>query len=662
MDDNQVEKKEVEGRRIPLWIIVGGCGFALLLGLLFTLSMIPPVKDPGQNQQGAGETGDGKGESGLSNLASQPDDENCRSFLNGFASKIAKLQVGEPVLPPALGPVLDAAQKTEWGQKSPTKLDTRHLVEAFFFRDIASRLAGTTDLWAGLCPEKSLRKSARLMNWVCRQVSMLEPGMAIDPVLANPSLILKRGWGTGLDRALVFLFLWDQAAGTQSVPPILFAMPGVEPGRVRHLVGVWSQEIKDFWLLDPELGLPLELVSPNWAWLGGIRRNPEKAVPLKAGNFEWDLKAENLAQGQCFLVRTLSGLSPRLEATQTILQQNGINVFLGQNPAKDLADLEKSLELAGWPKNSSGTRVTLWKPALGLLRDFTSVDEGGTDQKDARMDGFKLTAVPLAAMPPALRIDFQLGGNQKLLAGGPWLVQFATWDAGLKEIVPFQVAERFTSLFSAPFLVSTFQANQTRDMLLRGKWNKLTSNLVGEQDDLKKAQRAYESTRVVIEKQLGEWVTAMEQLYAAENRAKRGTNAAEISEITKRINEAWKAETTGAILANALSRSRGVEIAYFLALIRQEEAEKMVPGKVQNDRLASAWEESASAWKRFNEDLSPGLCVGVARTCWAEAVYQAGDPTRALSILDANLKTLSNHQKKVIAFKADVLRRLGAKK
>ncbi len=647
------------GREFPLWILLGGFGFALLLGLLAVLSLYPPTKDPRPDVPSVSKDQESKTEVGLTNLVNQPDQENCKAFFAANAARIVRLQNAEATLAPAILAELNEPQKQEVLQKGPTKLDSHYLVDAFFFREIASRLSNTEDLWSSFCQDKNEKKITRFFTWVCRLIAFQAPHpQRPEFAIVNPTLVLKRGFGSGLDRAVVFLNLIEQANGTQGgVAPILIALPPKGAGLSRYLVGVWSVAKKDFWLLDPDLGLPLDLVQPAWGWLGPIVKAPEKIPALQVNQQTWDLEATAISQAKFHLVRSLSSLSPRLQATETLLQQNGVSLYLGRDPAAELAETEKALESIGVAKPASGARVALWKPAIGQLRDYTNPDEGGADEKDIRLQSFQRTVIPLDALPPALRIDLHVGLSPLAGQPGNWLIDFPRWDAGLTELVPFVIADRIANMFAGSFLQSAFEPGKTRDQLLRGKWVKLVPELVGEGDAYKKAQRAYETNKDRIDKEVTSWLVRTEKLYADENRAKRSGPSNEAATISKVIDDSWKVSPLLGVISNALARSRGVEVAYLLAIIRQEEAERSTRGKISEERFMAGWSEASAAWKRFNEELGSGICVDIARSCWAESVFWTGSKDRAIAILEQSPRNVSALQKKILGIKAEVLKR-----
>ena len=101
------------------------------------------------------------------------------------------------------------------------------------------------------------------------------------------------------------------------------------------------------------------------------------------------------------------------------------------------------------------------------------------------------------------------------------------------------------------------------------------------------------------------------------------------------IESLWKnAGGLYSVVSYALARSRGTEIAYILAQIRHEEAERA--GRLAGDpqKIAMAWDESASAWRRFNEEYANGMVAPVSLSSWAEALALSGQKSRAIATLE----------------------------
>lgn len=654
---------ERESRPVPIWLLAGGAGLGGLIALLAVLSFLPTAKETPKNQA-ADQPRDSGADSTLAALANQPDLESTRAFLAANASKIVKTINELPpetnkATPPLSAPLLTPPQAEETAQLGPTKLDAHHIVSALFWREIANRITGSGDLWSSLRKDPDKKAALSTFAWVCRVVAFSGGGSeGPDGIPVDPQLTLKKGWGSALDRALIFLALRGQqlSQGNSKNPPdLLLQLDTGQPGKTRVLVGVWIPSRKDWWILDPVLGLPLEDADPEWAWLGALPtgQNGQKPLqPLKWSDIEWDLRPDWWNKVDISILCTLNQLPRRMEAIEKILAQSGLNVSLFTNPTLQGSLAEKELSRLG----KGSWKVGVWKPGISLLQSYVIPLEGGTDPDERRFRFQQLGSVAWDALPPALRVDFQLGGNQSVLSRGPWLVNFSGWDAGLTSPVPLPVAERVGELFSSPFLTSTYGPGKTKDLFLRGKWTKLTTDLVSEQDELKKNLRSYEVNRQTLDQLLKEWSAISEKKYADLTRIQRRGNPDEIRIANSEIESLWKnAGGLFSVVSYALGRSRGVEIAYILAQIRHEEAERVTRMSGDPQKIAMAWEESASAWRRFNEEFANGMVAPVSLSSWAESLALSGQKNKAIATLEQPPKGMPPILRLPLLLKAKVL-------
>ena len=662
MSDQSTPEKEF--RPPPLWLMGGGLALGGLLILLAVLSFLPSNKEVPKATSTDQAGSDSGADAALAALANQPDLESTRAFLAANASKIVKT-LGE--LPPenqagiANSPkiVLTPSQVEETSQLGPTKLDAHHIVNALFWREIANRIIGSGELWSSLRKDPDKKAAMATLAWVCRLVAFAGGGSeGPEGIPVDPQLTLRKGWGGALDRALIFLALRGQQPSTNNPnhpPDLLLQLDAGQPGKSRVLVGVWIPSRKDWWILDPVLGLPLEDADPAWAWLGALSvgKSGEKPLqPMKWADQEWDLRPEWWNKVEISLVCALNQLPRRMGAIEKILGQSGLNVSLYANPSRLIPLAEQELSRLG----KDTWKVTVWKPGISLLQSYVIPLEGGTDADERRLRFQQLGSVAWDALPPALRVDVQLGGNQSVLSRGPWLVNFSKWDAGLDSPVPLPVAERVGELFGSPFIASSYGPGKTKDLFLRGKWTKLTTDLVGEQDELKKNLRSYEVNRQTMDLLLKEWSALSEKKYADLTRIQRRGNPDEIRVATADIEALWKnAGGLFSVVGYALGRSRGTEIAYILAQIRHEEAERV--GRLGGDpqKIAIAWEESASAWRRFNEEFANGMVSPIALSSWAEALALSGQKSKAITTLEQSPKGMPPILRLPLLLKAKVL-------
>jgi hypothetical protein len=146
-----------------------------------------------------------------------------------------------------------------------TRLDNQHLFGCLLFRDAAHdalEVKGVRGKAGGpAIREKPLDQAARAFFWVMREVRLRPAEGEADP----PSYVVRRGWGTALERALIFLALLEQL-GDPSAPEsellgFLLEVPDKSGTMRLWACGVMAGDGKDVYLFDPSLGLPLP--GPN---------------------------------------------------------------------------------------------------------------------------------------------------------------------------------------------------------------------------------------------------------------------------------------------------------------------------------------------------------------------------------------------------------------
>src|SRR5262249_2233607 len=153
---------------------------------------------------------------------------------------------------------LDADELAEVNRSSFTLLDAHHLEFCFLLRD-AVRSLRMDDL-------TPLARVEAGFNWVIRQVGLRErPGGSLPPYF-----VLRRGWGTSQERALVFLALLEQLG----IDSAMIAL-SIEGGGRRYWVAGALVD-KEIYLFDTRLGLPLPGPNGNGAaTLTQVRSQPE---------------------------------------------------------------------------------------------------------------------------------------------------------------------------------------------------------------------------------------------------------------------------------------------------------------------------------------------------------------------------------------------------
>ncbi|HEY7424273.1 MAG TPA: hypothetical protein VH682_08610, partial [Gemmataceae bacterium] len=255
-------------------------------------------------------------------LTRQTDLNSCRGVLQQINAELSE----KPTLrPPSLTKEqkdwlrehinLDEKELAEIDSGNCTLLDGHHLDRCFLMRDAARSLeVKSVRGGAEQTGEKPLDQAARAFAWVMRQVRLRERGGEEVPA----AFALRRGWGSAVERALVFLALLEQF-GAPSAPNAellgcLLQVPD-DSGKLRFWAcGVVAGDGKDVYLFDPRLGLPLPgPKGQGIATLAEIRKDPEILAPLNVNEKQrYDVTPEQARSAQAQFICPLSALSPRM--------------------------------------------------------------------------------------------------------------------------------------------------------------------------------------------------------------------------------------------------------------------------------------------------------------------------------------------------------------
>ena len=234
--------------------------------------------------------------------------------------------------------------------------DAHHLASSYLFRDVAGKL--------DLAEAAALDKARAAFAWVIRRVN-LHQQIDID---LPPALVLRRGHGSAVDRALVVLELLRAL----EVDAALI----VDPRETNVLLGVLASPgpEKELFLFDPRLGKPLpDPKRQSVATLAQLKAQPELAKT--AG---WNAEAVKNLEVRAAV--PLEALAPRWRNLEKELARQD-KVRLAQ-PLGPLCDRLK--EAAGGPVlvwNRPAGQGLLPNSPLRRARLFFPAEEGGLDNK-----------------------------------------------------------------------------------------------------------------------------------------------------------------------------------------------------------------------------------------------------------------------------------------
>jgi len=316
----------------------------------------------------------------------------------GFRDKITLDARGRKFLEKTVGFSGDELQEAE----SPTfrPADAYHVAESFFFRDV-HRTLETKELPAAQQAELCFR-------WVMQHVLLHEQGDENLP----PAFILRRGYGSARDRAVVFLTLMRQF---QMEGAVLVLPPAPEDV---VLVGVIEPKSDTIRLFDPRLGMPVQTAAGKVASLQEVQGDAKLLAPS-------EITAEQFKSAEWRLVCPLYSLPLRMrELERALAGYDRITLYCDAVKLKD--DLSRLTKMP----------VSIWSGPVRALRNSLSPDEGGTD-KTARLKRLQADRLPVGSMVLALK-QIKLGPEQlvnpalqHLMLGviGGLVDKYDTWPA-----------------------------------------------------------------------------------------------------------------------------------------------------------------------------------------------------------------------------------------
>lgn len=486
-------------------------------------------------------------------------------------------------------------------------------------------------------PPPGLEQAAAAFDWVVRQVRTLGPGVPGGP----PGLVLRRGWGSDLDRALIFLNLLEQVGSpdgrqTHLLGCLLFRTVAEKPKPEDFWAcGVIIEGGRDIYLFDPRLGLPVPGPGGKGiATLAEARTRPEVLAQLDAGkDRRYDMTPELARTAEVRLYCSLSALSPRMRHLQDEVLAPLVEVHLATDLAADLARLKTA---AGMGPEAD---IKMWPEGPGFLRRFLSPEEGGIDRPAA----FAMRNLPGFTLPDddaAIAITRQQRFVFELV---PWI----ELPAPLRNHRDFRyntsVGQRVRDFFARPFMRAVVDSGQPRELLLRGRIGKAVQDLV-EERDLWQQQSKRRASASNLEPRLRDWMERALTVYANLQRAR---SPEEKQEAAGAVEQLWKeADALMILLQGAIAEPRIAEITYQLGLCKQEQAERLQarldrasrkapPTPAEVEKVQVAWRDALGWWKEFIEQYPRAMAStraqSAARRLRGRAQAMLGDRPGALA-------------------------------
>ncbi|MHB1426781.1 MAG: hypothetical protein ACYC3I_26795 [Gemmataceae bacterium] len=609
-----------------------------LLVLLFSGSTAPPT----QRTSGPAQAPESGADTARQILSRQTDLETCRNALQQINAEISDKQ---SLHAPALTDEqkswlhdnlsLSSEELSEVESSHFTRLDNYHLFRCLLLRDAANEsiaVKGVRGKGGGsVMRDKPLDQAARAFAWVMREVR-LRPS---DSEETPPAFVLQRGWGTALERALVFLALLEQLGDPAALQSELLGFllqipPSIPPARGGDREGdggrLWACGVvvgdgKDVYLFDPHLGLPLPgPKGEGIATLAQAREQPEVLAQLNVGaKYRYPVTMEQARTAQARMVCPFSALSPRMRYLQDKLLAPAVRVRLALDPVQDRERIKAAF--------STGAALPLVPPARGgdkggvlaskdlctLLRRFLATDNGSANTP-SREQLFWLGLVPWGDMPPVFQ-------NERLFPRKTGL--------GLQVF----------NLFAHHFITPAKEPGFPRDLLLRGRYRSAMEKLVGERGDLRNQVEQLANT-ANMQEQFQKWLDSATDAYARQLRAKSPQERAQADRQVKALWEGRAGLPIYLILNGSAASARLAEVAYQLGLCSQEQAEQLqarldlqARTGVEPDKrdVEKAWHSALDSWKRLEEDYPNHLDSAAARCLRGRAEAMLGDAQAALA-------------------------------
>jgi hypothetical protein len=553
---------------------------------------------------------------------------------------------------------LGAAELDEIDSPTFTPLDGHHLEACFLFRAAARSLELMAPAGRGSTVGQTPRERAeQAFAWVMRQVRLqaVRPSGQTDP--APPAFALRRGWGTALERALVFIALLEQFDLDEDAPGrlrgTLVYCPG--PDRKPRLwacgVAVGTRPAALF-LFDPRLGLPvpgprgegvatLAQASADTSVLGQLRVDEVR---------RYDVTAAQAKEAEVYLVPSLSALAPRMALLQDRLLREPTwqdQVLPPPVPIRVAADLPAALaavrKAVGRPEKVrpyKPEKDRTPQPLVTIQQQFLPRAEGGIDTPAAfelrRLPGFVLEGLP--AQAPI--------GREALarLEMAPWRDFPEVFRGGDRRVqVDSLLGASLHSWFNNLFVMPMLAPGQPRDHLLRGLPEKGAKELV-KQQELEQwpqmRQRLEQFDKAELARGVNEWIDRAVSAFADLARTKGTPLEAQAQAQAAQLWK-WKPDDPIAVLLLGLAaRDRAPQTTFQLALCKHETAARLQARyelaarghKAQPDdaeRARDAWRDAESYWKEFVETYTNHPDLAAARRLRGEALAHLGQTKEA---------------------------------
>ena len=474
-------------------------------------------------------------------------------------------------------------------QSEYTPLDAHHLSECLYLRDVAAGL-GVQD--ADPVPVKA----GAALDWVCRQV-VSAPWMVRtqDGVFTQPPLppvyVLRRGSGSGLERAYTFLALCRQLGLDACLVGSAATDRDWTYARSAKASGVADGP---FWAVGVKAGDDLLLYSP-WrgeAFAGKTADRPATLAELKAdpaAAAKWDVSDAEVKSAELYLSVPLSSVAPR---TATLHEK--LSGTVGGSYWVNWADTTSRLA-------AGGNKVNGWNPPadpftpVRSLGSFLPTQQGGLDT------------------PPEVKNVYA------------FYIQAQTSRPNLTLNLPDlkhpAVSERLMTI-ARGILIQSYHPQLAQpnsvvwppvEKIHRGRHNDATKELIELRDRFTEAVKVRAGAAALAKgDDTPAWVAKANDLYDSLSRAKVSEDRAiQVPAVERQIEEFWKTsqQKAGLLLMEIAATPGAAEATFLLAKSFHDRAEKAElevrraaggDAPAAREKAKAAWASAASWWGQYD--------------------------------------------------------------
>ncbi|MCS6866590.1 MAG: hypothetical protein RMJ56_08030 [Gemmataceae bacterium] len=471
-----------------------------------------------------------------------------------------------------------------------TPFDSAYLADCFYLRDAAIALA-----LSGLPAEKQAELA---FAWVCRQVYLhpwLQP-VGPQQFLVHtlpPTAVLRRGFGSGLERMYVFLALLQQL----ELDGCLIGPSDPGPSTLIY-----------------EVTTPIKSLSDYEAAVAAAPRGPFWAVGVRIDN---DVKLFDPWRGVVFPL-TLNQLKANPEAAKAWAQD------AAHRPRVTLDELNHPTVYLAVPVNSLSARMGEFERQLhSELHVKVAYDLSALRAKQAAFGNWQPRFWNPVGDPSAYGrvartfLPVELGGADRAPAGG------RLYDLYIREQIPASAfgqpagleeglaIDRLRGAAAGKLYQSFIEPPNPRERIQRGQFQTAASDVVAKQQmysnglERLRAQNPAQQAQII-----NEWIATTNELYNELRRSRFNNDKDAEARVQAQIDKHWSQPGAILLIDRASAEVGRAEASLLLALCKHEQAERLQARleqttgsdreRLQADAL-DAWRTALAAWRSYEQ-------------------------------------------------------------